>query len=124
MLKKFSSVLIFSIVTFPFFYGCIQPESSITSLDGNQSPLIRSVLLDPLYLKVGETAIIEVDAIDPDGDALGYSWSAPLGDIIGSGPNVKYSAAYCCVGINTVTVVVEDARGAKTSETINVEIVP
>ncbi len=112
------------ILLLQFLNGCVQPESSVTSFEGNQNPVIKSVLLDPLFIKVGSIANINVDAEDPDGDALSYSWSCGLGDIIGSGPNVKYSAAYCCVGINTVTVVVEDARGAKTSETINIEIVP
>jgi chitinase len=123
MINKFSTILIFSTIFILLLKGCVQPESSITSFDGNQSPVIKSVLLNPLFIKVGSTATINVDAEDPDGDALSYSWSTPLGDIIGSGPNVRYSAAYCCVGVNTVTVVVEDARGGKTSETINVEII-
>jgi hypothetical protein len=105
-------------------YGCVQPESTVASLDGNQTPVIQSVSVDPLQVKIGSTAIVIVDALDPDGDAVSYSWSTPLGDIIGSGAQVRYSAAYCCVGINSITVIVEDTRGAKISETVNIEIYP
>lgn len=105
-------------------YSCVQPESAIVSSDGNQSPVIKSISVDPLNIRVGTSATIAVDAVDPDGDAVSYSWSTPLGDIIGSGALVKYTAAYCCVGINSITVVVEDTRGAKISKSVNIEIIP
>lgn len=124
VINRIFLIIIFFTVTSLFFQGCVQPESAVNSFEGNQSPVVKSVLVDPLFIKVGSTATISVDAEDPDGDVLGYSWSAPLGDIIGNGPNVRYSATYCCVGLNTVTVVVEDTRGAKVSETVNIEIVP
>jgi hypothetical protein len=123
MKAKFFTLILFYLIFFVNF-GCVQPESAVASLEGNQSPVIKSILVDPLYIKVGSTAFITVDAADPDGDAISYSWSAPLGDIIGSGAKVRYSAAYCCVGINSVTVIIEDTRGAKVSETFNIEIVP
>jgi hypothetical protein len=124
MILKFSAALIICLTISLISKGCVKPESSITSSEGNRSPVIKSVLLDPLFIKVGRIANITVEAEDPDGDALSYSWSSPLGDIIGSGPSVRYSAAYCCLGINTITVVVEDSRGSKVSEFINIEIVP
>lgn len=107
-----------------FFFGCVQPESNIVSSAGNNSPVIDDVYVNPAFITVGTTANIEVTASDPDGDQLDYSWSSALGDIIGSGPNVRYSAAYCCVGSNIVTVVVSDVKGAKTSKDIIIEIYP
>lgn len=104
--------------------GCVQPESAVASFEGNQSPVIQSVYVDPLYIKVGESATIVVNASDPDGDAISFSWSAPLGDIIGSGAQVRYTASYCCLGINSITVIIEDARGAKISDSFNIEIIP
>ena len=104
--------------------SCVQPESTISSLGGNNSPVIEDVYVNPAFITVGTTATIEVTASDPDGDQLQYSWSSALGDIIGSGANVRYSAAYCCVGSNIITVVVSDVKGAKASEDIIIEINP
>jgi hypothetical protein len=104
--------------------SCVQPESTISSIGGNNSPVIDEVYVDPAFITVGTTATIEVTASDPDGDQLVYSWSTALGDIIGSGAVVRYSAAYCCVGSNIVTVIVTDVKGAKVSEDIRIEINP
>lgn len=104
--------------------SCVQPESNIISSAGNNSPVIDEVYVSPAFITVGTTATIEVTASDPDGDQLEYSWSTALGDIIGSGANVRYSAAYCCVGSNIVTVTVSDVKGAKVSEDIRIEINP
>jgi len=104
--------------------SCVQPESTISSLEGNNSPTIENVYVNPPFITVGTTATISVTASDPDGDQLQYSWSTALGDIIGSGAEVRYTAAYCCVGSNIVTVVVSDIKGAKVSEDIRIEINP
>ena len=106
------------------FASCVQPESTLSSLEGNNSPVIDEVYVDPPFITVGTTATITVTASDPDGDQLQYSWSTALGDIIGSGAVVRYSAAYCCVGSNIVTVIVSDVKGAKVSEDIRIEINP
>jgi hypothetical protein len=65
-----------------------------------------------------------VDATDPDGDNLSYSWTVALGDIIGSGNQVRYTAAFCCVGVNTINIVVKDSRGATVKGSINLEVNP
>lgn len=114
---------IFSAIVFTFC-GCVQPESTLSSLDGNNSPVIEDVYVNPAFITVGTTATIEVTASDPDGDPLQYSWFTALGDIIGSGSEVRYTAAYCCVGSNIITVTVSDAKGAKVSEDIRIEINP
>jgi len=85
--------------------------------------VIKSVFVDPLFVKVGATAVVKVTAEDPDGDELSYEWTTAIGDIIGSGSEVRYSAAYCCLGINVITVTVADYKGAKTSKSVEVEIV-
>lgn len=102
--------------------SCVQPESAVTSTGSNNPPVIESVLLEPPTLNVGTTAEIKVIASDPDGDQLKYSWFTVLGDIIGSGSEVRYTAAFCCVGSNTVTVTVADAYGAKVTHDISIEI--
>ena len=105
------------------FVGCVQPESLTGSTGGNNPPVIESISLDPPMVSVGATSVIKVSAYDPDGDQLKYSWFTVLGDIIGSGSEVRYSAAYCCVGTNTVTVTVTDSQGEKVSKDISIEII-
>ncbi len=120
---NFKIVFTFSLLLL-LLASCVQPESTISSIGGNNSPVIDEVYVDPAFITVGTTATIEVTASDPDGDQLEYSWSTALGDIIGSGAVVRYSAAYCCVGSNIVTVIVTDVKGAKVSEDIRIEINP
>ncbi len=118
--RKYSVPLL--LLTFAF--GCVQPESVVSSDGSNNSPVIESVSVDPGLINVGTTATITVNANDPDGDQLKYGWSTALGDIIGSGAEVRYTAAFCCVGTNIITVTVSDTKGAKASKDILIEINP
>lgn len=105
-------------------YSCVQPTSTEANVDGNNEPVIDKVTIDPIFIRIGTSTTITVDASDPDGDLLSYSWAVALGDIIGSGKQVRYTAAFCCVGINTINLVVTDSRGASVSQTINLEVNP
>ena len=89
-MKLISSFLFFLI----FVLGCAQPNPTEGNLNGNSPPEINSIITDPVFITVGTTANITVDATDPDGDALSYSWVVALGDIIGSGNQVKYTALH------------------------------
>lgn len=113
--------IIFLIITF-LINSCIQPESTITSFDGNQSPIIRKISIDKPSIRTGEFTTISIDAIDPDGGELNYSWHAVIGDLIGSGAVIRYTASYCCVGVNTIRLTVSDNSGAKVSESIDIVI--
>ena len=107
-----------------FVLSCAQPNPTEGNLNGNSPPEINSIVTDPVFISVGTTTNITVDANDPDGDALSYSWFVALGDIIGSGSQVKYTAAYCCVGVNTIHIEVKDSKGASARGTINIEVNP
>ena len=113
----------FAIIIF-LLAGCVQPNSTDVNTDGNEAPVINSITVDPVFVRVGTTTTVTVNATDPNGDALSYSWTVPLGDIIGSGQQVRYTAAFCCVGVNTVNVVVTDTKGASTTGSINIEVNP
>jgi Bacterial Ig domain len=114
-------LITFSILSI-FLYGCVQPTSVETDVDGNNKPDIISITADRLSIRVGTSTTITVTATDPDGDNLSYSWTVALGDIIGSGNQVRYTAAFCCVGINTINIVVKDSRGSAVKGSINVEV--
>jgi len=115
---------IITIILLSTLSACVQPESTVSSLEGNNSPVVQSISVDPVSITVGSSSVLKVTASDPDGDALSYSWSSALGDIIGSGAEVRYTAAFCCVGLNTINVVVSDTRGGKVSKDVRVEINP
>jgi hypothetical protein len=119
-MKLISSFLFFLI----FVLGCAQPNPTEGNLNGNSPPEINSIITDPVFITVGTTANITVDATDPDGDALSYSWVVALGDIIGSGNQVKYTAAYCCVGVNTIHIEIKDSKGASVKGRIDIEVNP
>ncbi|MFZ1518732.1 MAG: hypothetical protein WAU11_08150 [Ignavibacteriaceae bacterium] len=121
MKNKTNLFLLISLIS---FIGCVQPESTVSPQGDNNSPVIENVLVDPGFINVGTTATIKVNASDLDGDQLNYGWSTALGDIIGSGAEVRYTAAFCCVGSNIITVTVSDTKGAKTFKDILIEINP
>ena len=104
--------------------NCVQPTATEGNSEGNNEPVINQIIVDPVFIRVGTTTTITVDATDPDGDNLSYSWTVALGDIIGGGKQVRYTAAYCCVGVNTINVEVKDSRGAVVKGTINLEVYP
>lgn len=122
-MKRVKIVLHFAVILL-FYCGCVQPESTVSANGSNNPPVIESVVLDPFVINVGTTATIKVNAYDPDGDMLTYKWSSALGDIIGSGSQVRYTAAFCCVGSNNITVVVSDTKGGKVTEDVRIEINP
>jgi hypothetical protein len=124
-LKEESMKYLIPIIILSFtLLGCVQPTSTEANVDGNNEPVINKVTIDPIFIRVGSSTTITVDASDPDGDPLSYSWAVALGDIIGGGKQVRYTAAFCCVGINTINLVVTDSRGASASQTINLEVSP
>lgn len=70
-------------------------------------------------LKVGETTTIKATA---KGSNLVYYWSATLGDILGSGPEVIYAASICQVGINKITCKITGGNNQSASKTIEIVV--
>lgn len=102
--------------------ACVQPDVSDSASGPNSNPIIKSLTADPPRGFVGRIVTLTVEAEDPDGDELSYSWFMTAGDVYGNGPVVSYVVTYCCVGINSVTVTVRDGRGGTATKTIDVEI--
>lgn len=114
------NVLIFAFVIF----SCVQPIEPENGLGNNNPPEIHSFSSEQLSVSVGQATVLKVEASDPNGDELTYKWYVLLGDIIGDGPNVLYSAAYCCIGTNKITVTVKDSKGASISKSIDIFVRP
>lgn len=112
-------VVIFLSIT---LQSCIQPERVVASSGANQAPKIIKISAARQEIKLGEFTSITIDAVDPEGEELTYEWKASLGDILGHGSVVRYTAAFCCVGTNSITVTVTDAGGASVTKSISIEI--
>ena len=119
-MKTIFSLLLTAIILF----GCAHPNPTESNSSGNSAPEINSITMDPVFITVGTTAKITIDATDPEGDPITYSWTVALGDIIGSGAEVRYTAAFCCVGTNTIHLEVKDSKGAGVKKSIEIVVNP
>lgn len=78
----------------------------------NQPPAISSLSVDEKSVTPSGSSQVVCIASDPDGDNLGYTWSANGGNISGDGPVVNW-AAPDTAGAYTITAIVTDGRGDK-----------
>jgi TonB family protein len=90
----------------------------------NRSPTV-TLKSDKTQLREGETATLEVEASDPDGDQLQYRWSSSAGTIEGNGSKARLLTSGLAMTSNRldvkVSVAVEDGNGA--TETKSVDLV-
>jgi len=91
----------------------------------NASPTM-SCSMERSSVLSGERVRINVNANDPDGDRLNYSWRTTGGQIVGSGSNAQLDTSGLAAGRYTVTGRVDDGRGgaADCSTSLNVTIPP
>lgn len=86
----------------------------------NRSPLVRSITLTPSVVTVGGTAAVEVDAVDPDGDAIYFRYAAEAGTITPD-PAKPSKAIYrndgSGRGADRITVTVIDTNSAEATAT-------
>ncbi|MDP3443258.1 MAG: PKD domain-containing protein [Ignavibacteria bacterium] len=78
--------------------------------ESNQAPVVSGVVVSPGSINANGIASVAVTAIDPDGDALIYSYTVTGGSISGSGPNASWTAP-SSAGAHSVTVNVSDGKG-------------
>ncbi|MBW2458271.1 MAG: hypothetical protein JRI68_27460 [Deltaproteobacteria bacterium] len=101
--------------------GSTSDETSVE----NAPPVIAGLSADKdgIVVQIG-TALLTVDASDPDGDALEFSWEVTLGAVT---PGVDVGTAVLAAapdrGLATVTVTATDGNGGEASETIDVGVI-
>ena len=82
----------------------------------NRAPVIRGVAVDPAVLTIGGSAVIVVDAVDPDGERVFYRFAAHAGVVTVPDPGQPGRALYLHGGGSTpsdrVQVTVVDTRNA------------
>ena len=82
----------------------------------NEAPTAVCVI-STSTIKQGETTTIRVNASDPDGDDLFYTWSASGGRITGTGDTATFDATGLAPGRYTVTATVSDGKKEATCST-------
>jgi hypothetical protein len=94
----------------------------IVACKKNEPPVINSVTANPDSVTPGQATTLTVNADDPDGDVLTYTWAATSGTLSStSGSSVTWTAPVV-IGNYTITVTAEDPGGLKdeASRTIKV----
>lgn len=109
----FSGVLVFVLST-----AACDRTREITGT--GDPPVIQSATASPQTIPIGEASLLTVVASDPGGGSLSYEWDAGLGDVVGSGAQVYYSAQWCCLGPNDITVRVINEGGGSAVATLRV----
>jgi hypothetical protein len=90
----------------------------------NEGPIIQSVSATPTTVQAGGTLSVESEAVDPNvGDTLSYAWTASAGTFLNpTHPSTSWIAP-ATTGVVTLTLTVNDARGASSSISLAVNVV-
>jgi len=118
--KKYIGVGLLSCLL--LFSSCAQPVSIESGNKGNQNPIIRSITAEPNPVRVGNVCEITAVAEDPQGSPLTYQWYASIGDLTGSGNQVRYLANYCCAGSVKITVIVRNNLGGSSMQSFFINV--
>jgi len=115
MRKKY--ILIAVLILIPLLLtGCLSNGGA-----SNKNPVIKSLNLSSQTMRVDESIDMSVQASDPDGDKIGYSWSVDKGQISGSGANITYQAP-SKAGTYEIKVLVSDGNGGKVTTTKEIQV--
>ena len=87
----------------------------------NHPPTV-SLSANPNKLTVGDSAVLQAQASDPDNDTLTYAWTSTCGNVEGTGAEVHLNSASIAPGTCTVTVKADDARGGNASASTDVTV--
>jgi hypothetical protein len=98
--------------------GPVGPES-------NRAPEIRNLSVSPGVIPLGGTAVVSVEAVDPDGDAVFYRFEASAGSVTAD-PAQPGRATYRNDGVargsDQVRVTVTDSKNASASGVASVTL--
>ena len=101
-------------------FGCKELEKLIQD---NQAPVIDRITALRTSLSPSDTTTIKVEAHDPEGGALAYSWSAAGGTLSAtSGSSVRWTAP-ALAGNHTISVKVRDEGDAETEGAVTLSVI-
>jgi hypothetical protein len=98
-----------------------KPKDRIVGCGG---PVCTSVTAPTNEVGPGERLPLQVNAGDPDGDVLTFTWTATGGTIEGRGANVEYVAPSDSDGEYIVTVQADDGYGHTVDCSIAIQVRP
>jgi outer membrane protein OmpA-like peptidoglycan-associated protein len=70
----------------------------------------------------GDSVAVHVNASDPDGDPLTYSYTATGGAVEGTGPDARWNSSGAAVGSYTVNAKVDDGKGGTASCAADIKV--
>jgi outer membrane protein OmpA-like peptidoglycan-associated protein len=87
-------------------------------------PPVAACSVNPssVYAGSGDSVDVHVNASDPDGDSLTYSYAATGGSVEGTGPETRWNSTGVAVGSYTVTVRVDDGKGGSASCAADIKV--
>jgi len=88
----------------------------------NRPPTVRA-RCEPCTVEVGKVSTVTADAIDPDGDALTYRWSAAAGTLTNPGDRQTPWTAPMQEGPVPIIVEVRDSKGATATDAVTIQVV-
>jgi hypothetical protein len=113
MMNKFLTILLFLSITF-MLSNCSDKEEDVT-----QDLVYYSLVSEKDTIAPGESTEVVSTA---SGSQLEYYWSATIGDILGSGAEVVYTASPCQAGTNQITCKITNGGNQSESKTINIVV--
>ena len=84
-------------------------------------PVITSLVADRDWITPSGSVQVTCNATDPDGDELGYEWTATAGNISGTGAVVNWTAPQE-VDTYDITVVVRDSHGDSATDSLHISV--
>jgi hypothetical protein len=87
----------------------------------NHPPVISRFTAKPRKIGLGATSSLTCLAIDPDSNALTYSWAASYGRLSGTGSSVSWTAP-SSAGNYYVSCTVDDGHGGQAVDSIGLEV--
>ena len=91
------------------------------SMPANQPPAIPSLTASEVLVNPSGSCEVKCTASDPNGDKLGYAWSATGGDISGEDSLVTWTAP-ASPGDYTIAVEVTDGRGGEATAQLTISV--
>jgi len=88
---------------------------------GNQPPVISSLTASQMQVYPSGAVQLQCIASDPNGDKLNFTWSATGGTPSGAGETITWQAPQQ-YGTYTVTVSVDDGKGASTKSSLTLSV--
>jgi outer membrane protein OmpA-like peptidoglycan-associated protein len=87
-------------------------------------PPVAACSVNPasVFAGSGDSVAVHVNASDPDGDPLSYSYTATGGAVEGTGPDARWNSSGVAVGSYTVNAKVDDGKGGTASCAADIKV--